>query len=555
MKRITNFTRISVHFPLTLVLLSSVVFAQQVAPAPATPLTAAETDLAGRITNASIQKYVTALSADDMQGRGTAQPGGDKAAQYIADQFAALKLKPAGDKGTYLQSIKFQERNWTAETSLKIGDESLRLGPDFVPFPPYSGEEKASGEMIFAAYAMKSQQPKRDDFAGVSLSGKVIVMIQGPPSFVSKADWTKAEMDFNILVGLAQAGVAGIIYVQNGREEHPFAEASDYFTRRNVETVGERPWPDALPPFIGVSDAAAEKLFAKSGVSYAEARAQAEGMTFKPFSLKQKAQIVVKTKEAKGTSNNVAAVLEGSDPKLKEEAIVFSAHYDAYGVGADGGIYHGAADNALGVAEMLATAEAFTSAPVRPRRSIIFLAVTGEEYGMLGSEYWNEHPTWNIKRVAADLNLDGIGTEVYGPVKTVVGFGAEHSNLGPLLTDISAANGITVIPDPLPDEKVFYRSDHYSFVKKGIPSLMLLGAPAGEVSAWTARIKQFEKTDYHQVGDVIKPDWNWDGARMVAVVMAQMGWRAGNADAMPAWNSSSIFNRERGTKEAPPPRQ
>lgn len=535
----------------TLFLLAGLVHGQQAAPAVA--LSAAETGLAERIKADNIRTYVTALSADDMQGRGTAQPGGDKAAQYIADQFARLKLKPLGEKGGYFQSVKFRDRVWAPETSLKVGSESLKLGSEFIPFGPFSGEENASGDLVYIAYGLKSTTPKRDDLAGVNLSGKIVVMEKGPPRVVSKADWSKYDMNRNILVGLLRAGVRGVIYVQHGREEHQFEENASYAVRRDVAQADDKDYPEELPPFVAVSDSAAEKLFANSGVTFAAARVQAEGSDFKALPLKQKAQIVLKVKEGKGTSNNVVGVLEGSDPKLKDQAIVYTAHYDAYGVGTDGKIYPGAADNGLGVAEMIAVAEAFASAPEKPRRSLIFLAVTGEEYGGLGSTYWVANPTWKVKQIAADLNLDGMGTEVYGPVKSVVGFGAEHSSLGPVLDDVAAANGIKVIPDPMPDEKAFYRSDHYMFVVKGIPGLMLLAAPAGETNIWVDRMKAWEKVDYHQPGDVIKPDWNWEGPRTVATVMAQMGWRLANAEAMPAWNSNSPFNRERGTNEPPPP--
>jgi Zn-dependent M28 family amino/carboxypeptidase len=232
---------------------------------------------------------------------------------------------------------------------------------------------------------------------------------------------------------------------------------------------------------------------------------------------------------------------------------LFSAHYDAYGKEGDK-IYHGAADNALGTAEMLAVAEAFSKSPNKPKRSLIFLAVTGEEYGLYGSAYWSKKPTWDIKKVAGNLNLDGIGTEVYGPVKTFVGFGAEHSTIGIILDDVSGAFGIKVIPDPMPDEKIFYRSDHYSFVERGVPALMLLGAPEGDPQKWIDRSKLWEKTDYHQPGDIIQKDWSWEGAKTVADVMGIMGWRLANADTMPSWLGNSRFAKlERGnTKEIPP---
>jgi Zn-dependent M28 family amino/carboxypeptidase len=243
---------------------------------------------------------------------------------------------------------------------------------------------------------------------------------------------------------------------------------------------------------------------------------------------------------------------EGSDPKLKDEAVVYTAHYDAYGMGADGRIYPGAADNALGVGELIAVAEALTKSPARPKRSIIFLLLTGEEYGLYGAEYWIKNPTWKIERIAANVNLDGIGTEVYGPVKRIVGFGLEHSTLGATLADVVAATGNRIAPDPMPEEKSFYRSDHYAFVKKGVPALMLMGAPDGDTDAWVARARKWLKTDYHQPTDTVRPDWSWEGARTIAVITLLTGLRVADADALPAWLPTSPFNRKRGTNEPPP---
>src|SRR5690606_11625398 len=206
-------------------------------------------------------------------------------------------------------------------------------------------------------------------------------------------------------------------------------------------------------------------------------------------------------------------------------------------------VYPGAADNALGTSEMLAVAEAYSRLGQKPKRSMVFLAVTGEEYGLYGSKYWAKKPTWDIRKVAANLNLDGIGSEVYGPVKTMVGYGAEHSTIGGLLDELAKQYDITVIPDPKPEDKVFLRSDHYSFVERGVPALMLLGAPAGEKEVWLKRIEDWEKTDYHQPGDTIQPNWAWEGAETVAEVIGILGWRISEADAMPSWLPSSRFSK------------
>ncbi|HEX9963131.1 MAG TPA: M28 family peptidase [Pyrinomonadaceae bacterium] len=529
--------------------LFSQVLAQQTAPAA---LSQTEKDLTASIKIETIKEITAALAADEMQGRGTMQPGGDKAANWIADRFRNLGLKPLGDKGSYLQKIDFRETVLAPETSLKIGDENLKTGSDFGVAPFTAGNKSASGEMVFVAYGIVVNAIKRNDLGDMNLEGKIVVMLEGPPAAISKKDWEKTKAQQIFTVNLIRKGVAGIIFIGHGREENPPETMIDYFSRRQIEMAGESSAPAELPPLMYVSAKGAEKIFAKSGVALKDALAQAEDNSFKPIKLNQTAKVNIKTSVKKGVSSNVAGYIEGSDPKLKEEAVLFSAHYDAYGM-ENGKIYHGAADNALGVAEMLAVAESYTKLPTKPKRSMVFLAVTGEEYGLYGSKYWAKNPTWNIKKVAANLNLDGIGTEVYAPVKTFVGFGAEHSTIGALLTDVSSTFGIKVIPDPMPEEKIFLRSDHYSFVERGVPALMLLGAPAGDPQAWIKRSKDWEKTDYHQPSDTIRPDWSWEGAKTVADVMGIMGWRISETEKMPEWLPSSRFSKlERGnTKDVP----
>jgi Zn-dependent M28 family amino/carboxypeptidase len=184
---------------------------------------------------------------------------------------------------------------------------------------------------------------------------------------------------------------------------------------------------------------------------------------------------------------------------------------------------------------------------------MVFLAVTGEEYGLHGSKFWAKDPTWDIKKVAANLNLDGVGTEVYGPVKTIVGYGSEHSTLSAVLADVAPIFAVNVIPDPMPDENIFRRSDQYSFVERGVPAMKLLGAPAGDTELWIKRMKNWQRTDYHQPGDVILPTWVWEGPETIAEIVAIVGWRIAQSETMPSWLSTSRFGKlERGnTKELP----
>ena len=525
------------------------VFAQTAVPSK---LSATENQVVRSINVDTIKEVTATLSAAEMQGRGTMQPGGDKAANYIADRFVKLGLKPLGDKGTFLQRIEFKETVSTSETMFKVGDEALTYGSDYALVPQNNGNKDAEGEMIFIAYGIQAKSIDRDDLQGVDVKGKVVVMLDGPPINISEEAWKKAKASREIMFGLVAKGVAAIVYIGHGREEHSPDETIGYYSRRQITMPNEEGYPSFVPPFIYVGGKAAEKLFAKSGVTLKEALAKAEPVDFKPIKLNQKAKLVAKYKTTKGAASNVVGYLEGSDATLKAEAVLFSAHYDAYGMD-NGKIYPGAADNALGVAEIFSIAEAYSKLETKPKRSMVFLAVTGEEYGLYGSKYWAKNATWKIKQVAANLNLDGIGTEVYAPVKTFVGFGAEHSTLGSMLDDVSSAFGIKVIADPMPDEKIFYRSDHYSFVEKGVPALMLLGAPEGDPQAWIKRSKEWEKTDYHNPGDVIKPDWDWGGARTVAVVMSIMGLRISEMETMPSWLASSRFAKlERGnSKEIP----
>jgi hypothetical protein len=540
---------------LSALLLAAALFASPVfgqggaatAPKPAATLTAAEREAAARVKVETIKEVTTALSAKEMEGRGTAQPGGDRAAKYIADKFAKLGLKPLGDAGTFLQAIKFNTSQPLAESSFKAGDAALKFGADFIPAPPHMAElSEASGQVVFVTYGVVSPELKRDDLAGLDVKGKVVVMLNGRPKNVDKEAWDKDSKAQGVGRKLIGLGAAALVIANVGTKEQPFSVLNMYLTRRRV-ALGEAPSvPFKIPPIILASDEGMEKVFAGTGLTYAEALSKAESGEAVSRDLNKQATISIKVRKEAVTGSNVVGLLEGSDPKLKSEAVVYTAHYDAYGIDSEGRIYPGAADNALGVAEIMAMAEAFAKSPAKPRRSIIFLAVTGEEHGLLGAEYWVTHPTWPIDKVAADLNFDGIGTEVYAPVKRVVGFGAEHSDLGPVFEAVVAANGGQIAPDPLPEEKVFYRSDHYAFVKKGVPALMPLGGPEGDVATWIKRAQDWMKTDYHQPGDVIRPDWHWDGARTVAVMGLIMGMRVANAEAMPVWLPTSPFNKPRG---------
>jgi Zn-dependent M28 family amino/carboxypeptidase len=518
--------------------------AATVAVKSASSLSATERAAAALVRAETIKKVTTELSAPDMQGRGTAQPGGDRAARYIADRFQKLGLKPLGDGGTYLQAIKFKSSQVLPDSSIKAGDAVLKQGDDFVLAPPYTSDQMdASGQLVFVGYGVNSAELKRNDLEGIDVKGKIVVIMSGRPQNADEAAWKKAGSPMVLARNLIMQGAAGIILANFGSKAQPYKMVANYLSRRRVQLADAPAPPFKLPPAVLMGDEGLEKLFAGTGATYAQTLAKAQSGEFVSKDLNKQASISIRIKTEEATSSNVAGLMEGSDPKLKDQAIVYTAHYDAYGIDATGRIYPGAADNALGVGMITSIAEAFTKSKERPRRSVIFLAVTGEEYGLLGAEYWVKHPTWPIEKVAADLNFDGIGTEIYGPVKRIVGFGAEYSDLGKTLEDVLQATGVTLTPDPMPEEQAFYRSDHFAFVKKGVPALMLLGAPEGDTAVWMARAKKWLDTDYHQPTDTVQPNWNWEGPRASATIGLIIGMRVASAEAMPAWLPGAPFKR------------
>lgn len=529
--RFENFCRY-----LAVVVVSSLLLGHQVVAQTAPSLSSSEQNLTKEILSHEIEKYTTALAADDMEGRGTMQAGGEKAAQWIAGQMKTIGLKPLGENGTYLHAVPVSEVVLTEETTLKLDGQSLSLGADWAPLSSNLKDIQYSGALVFAGHGLLSEAWKRNDIKDGDLKDKIVVVIAGRLANVSEEDWNKANGLGQVLRSVFMSRARAVIFINNGLEKYSSEFLIDYMTRRQLSTgQGQTP-----PPILYASNAGAEKLFAKSGVVLKDALAQAERDDFKPIDLKSNAEVTVKVKVTKGEGKNVVGYLEGSDPVLKSEAVVFTAHYDAYGL-LNGKVYNGAADNALGNAEMLAVARAFSKMKVKPKRSLVFISVTGEEHGLLGSKRWVSNPTWDLQKVAAVMNLDGIGTEVFGPVKSIVGYGAEFSTLGPMLHDVAKVYGINVMPDPVPSEGIFQRSDHYSFVERGIPGLMLMGAPEGDKDAVVKQIYAWMKVYYHQPSDDVYKTWHWPGAKTVADIMALVGLRVAQQTEMPSWLPGSPY--------------
>lgn len=490
-------------------------------------LSPAERTAYDAVSQATIKDITTMLASRALEGRGTGQPGADRAADSIAARMRRAGLAPLGDGGTYLQKIPFVSTTFLPTSSIAVGSARLTYGDEFV----VAGSSAmpaldVSGALAFVSYGLGAQ--------GSDVNGKIVVVLGGKPT-TADSTWDQNVNPRAVARSLVAKGAAAVFLIPDPNGP-PFALYRQYLTRRGVRRGDDSTTTPA--PTLIVTEAAAAKLAAGLPALIAQARA---GTGRDPArQLGAQAQIAIRANIARTTSSNVVGVLRGGDPSLAGQAVVFTAHYDAFGI-ENGTIYPGAADNALGTAMMLAAADVVTKGP-RPRRSIIFLAVTGEEYGLFGALYWTQHPTWPIDSIAADFNYDGIGTETHGPVTHVVGWGGDVSDLGKVMQDVVTATGNTVSPDPFPEEGAFYRSDHYAFVLRGVPALMLLGAPSD--TGWVHRAKAWlEGGDYHQPGDSVHAGWDWSGPRTLAATGLLIGLRVANATTLPAWLPGTPFRR------------
>lgn len=539
-----------------LLLLSVAALAQQsAARSSGVTLTRAEQQAAAQLQIKTLREVTVALTAREMEGRGTGQPGADRAAQYLAERFRRAGLRPGAPNG-WLQPAEFKVEAVLQESSFRAGDTTFKFKQDFVLAPPLPAQSvEANGNLVFVGYGVVSDELKRDDLAGIDVKGKIAVVLSGRPKNVDEKVWAKAAGQQVVFGRLISKGATGFVVIFEGRETQPFSLVASYLSRRRVSLADAPGMPFKIPPVVLIGDSAAGRIPAGQNQNLEQLRKQAESGEFVSRDLNLPASISAQIKRETARSSNVIGVLEGSDPKLKSEAVVYTAHYDAYGIDQDGTIYTGAGDNAIGTAKLVAIAEVMAKMKPKPRRSVVFIALTGEEYGLLGAEYWVKNPTWLLEKVAANINYDGIGTDAWGPLGFLIDLGYVHSDLHELIKDVAAAHKVGIVPDSAPEEGFFYRSDNYVFFKRGIPSVYLIGGPEGNPTETMGRAMKWLTTTYHMAGDTVQPDWNWSGAQKLTAIGLITGLRIANQDAMPAWKSDSPYNRPRGTTLPPPPRQ
>ncbi len=505
--------------------------------------------LAADADGAKWWSHVETLAGPQFEGRLTGSPGYDRAAAYAADRFKAYGLQPAGTEG-YLQPMKFTVQRVLADRSsaaLVVDGQAqpLRVGPDILLGSRLPQPKTIEAPLVFIGYGLHLPEVGYDDFAGQDLKGKIAVYVNGGPADISAA--LKSHSRGSETWRAAQAaGAVGLIALPTPKSmEVPWARQI-----ANSGQPGMYPADTALrevadDKFSGTfNPAEAEKLFARSGHSFAEVLALADAS--KPiagFDLKIgfKAQVAAELSQV--ASANVVAKLPGSDPKLKAEHVVVSAHLDHLGLNTTGQgapYYAGAMDNASGVASVLEIARTLSQAKVKPKRSILFVLVTGEEKGLLGSKYFAERPSVPASSVVADLNMD-MALPLW-PLKSVIILGVDESTLGDAARAAAQAQGLEVVADPYPDRNSFIRSDQYSFIRAGIPALAFkFGFKADSPEAQIEKTWRAER--YHGLADdLTQPVERADAVKFNAF-MAGVAVQAANAPQRPAWKDGSFFKR------------
>ena len=450
---------------------------------------------------------VEALSNDGMEGRAAGTPGYDRAARYVADRFAALGLEPAGTEG-WFQPVALEERRVQPDRSSAALIADGVATPLALPADAYfrirgaPPPERIDGRLVFLGYGLHMPEAGHDDLAGVDLRGAVAVVISGGPANVSGALKSHARSELPRL--LVRRGAVGLISLSTPvQQEAPWERTAPAYSAQPGMYFADPALQEPGPLLaIAFNPAAAERLFARSGRRFAEVAAAADASRPVPgFALNQSLRATVVTEGRSLASPNVVARLPGRDPSLAAEHVVLTAHLDGLGVGAprDGdAISNGTLDNAAGVAALLDIAARYRRERTRPRRSILFVALTGEERGLLGSRYFARRPSVPQRSIVANLNYD-MALPLF-PLASVTALGAEESSLGADAAAVSAALGIPLTPDAYPNRNAFTRSDQYSFVEQGIPALAFkFGFAANSPQAEIER--QWRATRYHMPSD------------------------------------------------------
>ncbi len=512
--------------------------------------------------------HIKVLSSDEYEGRFPGTSGEELTVNYIEGQFKQLNLKPGNPDGTFIQKVPLVGITGAEAKPLTVTRgptrKTFKWSDEVVAWTKHvaDGASVDNSDVVFAGYGVEAPEFNWNDFKDVDVKGKTILVLVNDPAVPDPADPTKLDpktfrgdamtyygrWTYKFEEGARKGAAAIFVIHETGPAGYPFSVVQG--------NLGEK--FDLVSPDKNMSRAnvegwitldAAKKILALGGQDFDRLKQQARTREFKPVPLGVKASIAIKNTLKTIDSQNVVARLEGSDPALTDQYVIYDAHWDHLGrcapVNGDS-ICNGALDNAAGVATVLEIARAFTQVQPQPKRSILFLMVTAEEQGLLGSQYYSTSPLYPLNKTVANINIDGINQ--WGRTKdfTVIGMGA--SDLDDYLKAAAAEQGRVLRPDPEPEKGFYYRSDHFNFAKQGVPAL---DPDAGidfigkDPAYGKAKRDEYTEKDYHAPSDQVKPDWDLSGAVEDARLLFAVGYRVANADKMPEWRAGNEFKAKR----------
>lgn len=545
-----SFPKFLLPLGLALALLAPIAFAWQQKPSA--------------FNEATLKAHIRFLSDDLLEGRGPGTRGGELAAKYLASQLEAIGAKGAGEGGSFFQPVSLVGVKADPGTTLTIsgasGNETFKFADDFVAFTGAQTEQvDVDADLVFVGYGISAPEQKWNDYKGsdADYRGKILVMlVNDPPAttdepklFGGKAltyygRWTYKYEE------AARRGAAGAILLHTDQSAgYPWGvvRTSNGSWRFDIARNA-----NDTTPFLQfrswVTGASAQRMMKLAGQDLAALRAAAAKRDFQPVKLGLKGKLSLKSEVKRVSDRNVVGIIEGSDPQLRDEYVVYSAHWDHLGIGApnkDGDkIYNGALDNATGCAVVLAIAEHLANLPLaqRPKRSTLFLFPTAEEQGLLGAEWYAKHPVVSLDKTAANVNLDSMN--VLGPTNDFIPLGAERSTLKGVVEAVAKDMNLRVSPDARPEQGSFYRSDHFPFAKAGVPSISLKEGDdyVGRSKEWAEQqFRAYNTAHYHQPSDEMRDTWDFRGMIQEAEIALAIGRRIADAPAKPQFNPGDEF--------------
>ncbi len=518
------------------------------------------------ITPDGLLAHIKVLASDEFEGRAPGSKGEELSVKYITEQFKKIGLKPGNPDGTYTQEVPLAGIKSEPRMSFVVGDKTmdLKYSDDFVAssarLQPEIKIEKSG--LVFVGYGVVAPEYGWDDYKNVDVKGKTLLMLIGDPPVPDPKDPSKLDdkmfkgkamtyygrWTYKYEIAAQKGAAAAIIIHETEPAAYPWQVVRSSWSKENFELDNSNKNMDAVSARSWITLDVAKKLFADSGQDFDALKKSAIIKNFRPVVLNAKANIAIKQQVRSFKSHNVIGKLEGSDPKLNGEYVIYTAHWDHLGRHPElqgDQIFNGAIDNASGVASVIELAAAFTKINPPPKRSVLFMATTAEEAGLLGAKFYAEHPLYPLEKTLADINLDSMN--VWGKARDIEDLSLGFSTVDDLLAAAAKQQGRTAIPDSRPDKGKIYRADNFEFSKAGLPSLYIGKGEHLLSRSETAPLRsdEFDSTDYHQVTDEVRPDWDLSGAVQDVQLLFEVGYQVANGDKFPEWKSGSEFKAKR----------